>query len=128
MRHLRTKIRRSRPHILSRKWIVARVLAKAYKLIFDVLMTLAGQSWCRRVALGRSAMAQGAIPNRQAFRVARPRANGAENSRQNGHLQTRGLHDQSFRRTDVLLQMIDIGSDSFDLRFCQAVRNRFHDG
>ena len=127
MRHLRTTIRRSRPHILSRKWIVARVLAKVYELIFDVFLPLAGQSRCGRIALGRCSVAPGAIPNRQTLRVARQRGTGAENSRQNGHLQTRGLHDQSFQRTEGLLQVIDVGRDSFDLRSCQTVRNRFHD-
>jgi hypothetical protein len=28
---------------------------------------------------------------------------------------------------EELLQVIDVGRDSFDLRSCQTVRNRFHD-
>jgi len=77
MRRLRTEIRCGPPHILSRKWIVSRVLAKAHELIFDVLVTLSGQSWCRRVALGRSSMAPVAILNRQTLRVPRPRGTSA---------------------------------------------------
>ena len=73
-------------------------------------------------------MAPGAILNRQTLRMTRPRRTGAQNSRQKGDLQTGWLHDQSFRRTEDLLQRIDVGRDCFDLRPGQAVRHWFHDG
>ena len=104
------------------------MLAKAYELPFDVFLPLSGQSWCGRIALGRGSMAPGAILNGQTLGVAHPRRTGAENHRQDGYLQMGGLHDQGFRRSDDLLQMIDVGCDSFDLRPGQAVRHRFHDG
>src|ERR1700730_1045745 len=134
MRRLTTKICRGAPHVHSRKWIVARVVAEVYQLRCDILRSLSGQSRRRRIALSGCAVTPVAIADGGILRVTCRRGGGGESNGHDRYLQPDVAHDPNLsasrnrRHAGPLPQITDIGRHRFDLRPVETVRHRAHDG
>ena len=99
----RTKIFHGRPHVLSRKWIVSRMPAKAQQLIHDVLWPLSRQARRSCKTSRGSSVAPSAIANCGRLAAARECRNS-------------------------LSQVTEIGRQGCNLGLVQVVSDREHDG
>ena len=77
MRYSGIEIFHRAPHVLLRKWIVARVNPKTPELIERILWSLSGQSGCARKTSPLCSMAPGTIARRGEF----PRRRGGDGSK-----------------------------------------------
>src|SRR5665213_2198389 len=143
MHGLPAKICSRAPHVLFRKWIIALVGMKARKRIFDILVSLPGQTRRRRITLRRRSMAPRTIPDSEALGTTRRHRYGGENNRKHRYSYRDILYDLNSAFHDpnstlgtfrerrhaehtALLQITDEGRDGFDLRSGQTMSDRTH--